>query len=113
MAVYSATKAFVTSFSEAIAEENRPYGIQVLALCPGSTKTNFFVASNIERPVQVKGQQTAEQVVETAMRGVRGGRTKVVSGLTNFVGAIIGKHVPNMITTRAIARALRSKYQKQ
>jgi len=113
MAVYAATKAFVTSFSEAIAEENRPYGIQVLALCPGSTKTNFFVASNIERPVQVKGQQTAEQVVETAMRGVRGGRTKVVSGLTNFVGAIIGKHVPNMITTRAIARALRSRYQKQ
>ena len=56
---------------------------------------------------------TSEQVVETAMRGVRGGRTKVVSGLTNFVGAIIGKHVPNMITTRAIARALRSKYQKQ
>src|SRR4029079_16222715 len=38
MAVYAATKSFVTSFSEAIAEENRPYGIQVLALCPGSTK---------------------------------------------------------------------------
>jgi short-subunit dehydrogenase len=113
MAVYAATKAFVTSFSEAIAEENRPFGIQVLALCPGSTKTNFFAASNIERPVQVKGQQTADQVVETAMRAVRSGKTKTVSGLTNFIGALIGKHAPNVITTRAIGRALRAKYQKQ
>jgi len=113
MAVYAATKAFVTSFSEAIAEENRPFGVQVMALCPGSTKTNFFRASNIDRPVQLKGQQTADQVVDTAMRGIKGGRTKVISGLTNFIGALMGKHVPNVITTRAIARALRSKYQKQ
>ncbi|HYJ90211.1 MAG TPA: SDR family oxidoreductase [Pyrinomonadaceae bacterium] len=113
MAVYAATKAFVTSFSEAIAEENRPFGIRVMALCPGSTKTNFFRASNIERPVQIKGQQTAEQVVETAMRGIKSGRTKVVSGLANFIGALMGKHVPNVVTTRAIARALRAKYQKQ
>jgi short-subunit dehydrogenase len=56
MATYAATKAFVTSFTEAIAEENRPFGIQILALCPGSTKTNFFAASGIDRPVQVKGQ---------------------------------------------------------
>jgi len=113
MAVYAATKAFVTSFSEAIAEENRPFGIQVLALCPGSTKTNFFRASEIERPIQVKGQQTAEQVVETAMRAIRSGKTKAVSGITNFIGALIGKHAPNVITTRAIGRALRAKYQKQ
>ena len=113
MAVYAATKAFVTSFSEAIAEENRPYGIHVLALCPGSTRTNFFRASDIDRPIQVKGQQTAEQVVETALRGIKTGRTKVVSGITNFIGALIGKHAPNVVTTRAIARALRAKYQKQ
>ena len=113
MAVYAATKAFVTSFSESVAEENRPFGIRVLALCPGSTKTNFFKASNIERPVQVKGQQSAEQVVETALRAVRSGKTKTVSGLANFIGALIGKHAPNAITTRAIGRAIRAKYQKQ
>jgi short-subunit dehydrogenase len=113
MAIYSATKAFVTAFSEAIAEENRPYGIQVMALCPGSTQTNFFAASNIERPVTVKGQQTPEQVVEAAMRGIKGNRTKVVSGFTNYIGALLGKHTPNVITTRAIGRALRARYQKQ
>src|SRR5688572_18039237 len=40
-ATYAATKAFVTSFSEAIAEENRPHGIHVLNLCPGPTETGF------------------------------------------------------------------------
>lgn len=45
MATYAATKAFVLSFSEALWEENRPYGIQVMALCPGVTDTNFFDAA--------------------------------------------------------------------
>lgn len=112
MAVYAATKAFITSFSESIAEENRHYGVQVMALCPGSTQTNFFAASNIEKPVMVKGQQTPGQVVEAAMRGINGNRTKVVSGFTNFIGALLGKHTPNVITTRAIGRALRARYQK-
>jgi hypothetical protein len=112
MATYAASKAFVSSFSEAIAEENRPFGIQVLALCPGSTKTNFFEASKIERPIQVKGQQTVEQVVETAMRAVRGKRTKIVSGWTNYLGAIAGTLVPNSISGRIMAKALRSRHQK-
>lgn len=111
MATYAATKAFVSSFSEAIAEENRPFGIHVLALCPGSTKTNFFAASNIDRPIQIKGQQTSEEVVETAMRAIRGGRTKVVSGLVNKIGALLGNYVPNAISGRLMARAMRSRFQ--
>ncbi len=111
MATYAATKAFVSSFTEAIAEENRPLGIKILALCPGSTKTNFFAASNIDRPIQVKGQQTSEEVVETALKAIKGNRSKVVSGITNKVGAFLGTHVPHILTTRAMAKALRPKYQ--
>lgn len=111
MATYAATKAFVTSFSEAIAEENRPFGIRVLALCPGSTKTNFFAASNIDRPIKVKGQQTAEQVVDTALRALVAGRTKAVSGFANMVGAVAGGHLPSGMVTRVIGRSLRSRYQ--
>jgi short-subunit dehydrogenase len=113
MATYAASKAFVTSFSEAIAEENRPFGIQVLALCPGSTKTNFFRAANIDRPVQVKGQQTAEQVVETAMQAVGTGRTKVVSGIANKIGAALGSLVPTRLTNKVVGKALRPRYQKE
>lgn len=111
MATYAATKAFVSSFSEAIAEENRPFGIQVLALCPGSTKTNFFAASNIDRPIQVKGQQTVDDVVETAMRAVKSGRTKVVSGLANKIGAMLGKYSPNALSRKAMAKLLRPRFQ--
>ncbi|HQZ95945.1 MAG TPA: SDR family oxidoreductase [Pyrinomonadaceae bacterium] len=113
MATYAATKAFVTSFSEAVAEENRPYGIQVLALCPGSTQTNFFAASRIDRPVQVKGQQTVEQVVETAIRAMKSGRTKVVSGIANKIGALLGSYIPSFITRRAMASALRPRFQRE
>ncbi len=112
MATYAASKAFVTSFSEAIAEENRPYGIHVMALCPGSTKTNFFNASNIDRDRHIKGQQTAEEVVETALRGLEHHRTKIVSGWTNYIGALLATYAPNALTTRMIGRTLRSKYQK-
>ncbi len=112
MATYAATKAFVSSFSEAIAEENRPYGIRILALCPGSTNTNFFAASNIDRPIQVKGQQTVEQVVDTALKALQKGKSKVVSGLANKVGATLGTHVPHKITTRAMAKALRARVTK-
>lgn len=112
MATYAATKAFVTSFSEAIAEENRLFGIQVMALCPGSTKTNFFAASGIERPIQVKGQQTPEDVVETALKAVGSRRSKVVSGWANWFAASATSFVPNTLITRVIGSALRSKYQK-
>ena len=58
MATYAATKAFVLSFSEALWEENRPYGIKVMALCPGVTDTNFFEASQMQRP-PARTSQTA------------------------------------------------------
>ena len=112
MATYAATKAFVSSFSEAIAEENRPFGIHVLALCPGSTKTNFFEASKIQRPMQVKGQQTVEDVIDTAMNALARNKTKVVSGWTNFIGSIAGTLVPNSISSRAMGKAMRRLYQK-
>ena len=112
MATYAATKAFVSSFSEAIAEENRPFGIHVLALCPGSTKTNFFEASKIERPIQVKGQQTVEDVVDTAMNAIAKNKTKVVSGWVNFLGSVAGTIVPNSISSRLMAKALRPIHQK-
>jgi uncharacterized protein len=112
MATYAATKAFVTSFSEAIAEENRRYGIHVMALCPGSTQTNFFAAAGIDRPIQVKGQQTAEEVVETAMRAMSLGRSRVVSGFANKIGAVLGQHVPHAISLKVMATALRPRFEK-
>ena len=111
MAVYAATKSFVTAFSEAIAEENRAFGVQVMALCPGSTKTNFFKVASMDNPINVKGQQTAAEVVETALRGVRQGRTRIISGLANHITAMAVNIVPNSVITRMMARVLGPRFR--
>lgn len=109
MATYAATKAFVTSFTEAIAEENRPFGITIQNLCPGATETGFFDAAGMTEPVKVKGTQTPEEVVEAALRGVRHKNSTVVSGWANYIGSIFGNLAPDWIVTRAVASVLRSK----
>ena len=112
MATYAASKAFVTSFSEAIAEENRPYGIQVLALCPGSTETNFHAAAGMDRAMGFKGQETVDDVVETAMKAVGTGRSKIVSGWTNWLVASGVNFLPNSLITKATAKGMRGRFQK-
>lgn len=112
MATYAATKAFVTSFSEALAEENRAHGITVTALCPGPTDTNFFAVANA-KPLQMKGMQTPEEVVETALNAARRGRSTIVSGWTNYIGSVLGTFVPNAVVTRAIGGVLRPQVEKK
>ncbi len=112
MATYAATKAFVRSFSEAIAEENRPFNIKVTAVCPGPTDTNFFDVANAEA-FRVKGMETPEAVVETALNAVKSGKAVVVSGWTNYLGAKIVNFVPNSLVTRAVGGVLRSKVENK
>ena len=108
MATYAATKAFVRSFSEAIAEENRPFNITVTALCPGPTDTNFFNVADAQ-PLQIKGMQSPEAVVETALNAVKSRKPSVISGWTNYVGSVFGTLTPNSIVTRVIGGVLRPK----
>ncbi len=110
-ATYAATKAFVTSFTQAIAEENRPFGVKILTLCPGATETDFFSNAKITEPMKVKGMQTSDEVVETALKAVKRGKPLVVSGFANYVGSVLGTLVPDGIITRVVGKALRKKYQ--
>ncbi|WP_068470100.1 SDR family NAD(P)-dependent oxidoreductase [Candidatus Protochlamydia phocaeensis] len=65
MAIYAASKAFVTHFSQSFDEEMRPYGIRVLAICPGMVDTPFSVKAGGERkPKQTAGVMTPEFVAE-------------------------------------------------
>lgn len=107
MTTYAATKAFVLSFSEALWAENRDYGIEVLALCPGVTETGFFVASQMEKP-PARTTQTAEEVVEVALRGLSRRKSSIVSGWINRVGVVTGNFVPRSLLLRAIASVMRS-----
>lgn len=112
MATYAATKAFVSSFTEALAEENRAHGLTVTAICPGPTATNFFATANAT-PFAAKGMQTSEDVVEATLKAVRRKKSKAVSGVQNAIGARLGHHVPNVIVTRAIGGYLRPRLSKK
>jgi short-subunit dehydrogenase len=107
MATYAATKAFVLSFSEALWEENRPYGIEVLALCPGVTETGFFTASHIQKP-PARTSETPEQVVETALRGLKRRKSSIISGVPNKLVAMTGRVVPRSFVLRTIGSVMRS-----
>jgi short-subunit dehydrogenase len=110
MATYAATKAFVLSFSEALSEENRPYGIHVLALCPGVTDTNFFDAAKIGRP-PMRTVQTAEDVVDAALRGLARRKNTVISGWFNWFTVEAERFVPRSLVTKLAAKALRSRVE--
>jgi short-subunit dehydrogenase len=110
MATYAATKAFVLSFSEALAEENRAHGIHVMALCPGVTETNFFEASKIDRP-PMRTIQTAEEVVDAALRGLARHKTVMISGWTNWFVVEAERFVPRSMVTKVAAKALRSRFE--
>jgi short-subunit dehydrogenase len=111
MATYAATKAFVLSFSEALWEENRSHGVHVMALCPGVTETNFFEAAGIDRP-PMRTIQTAEEVVETALRALRREKPTVISGWTNFITVEAERFFPRSFVTKVAGKALRSRFEE-
>ena len=110
MATYAATKAFVLSFSEALWDENRLHGVHVMALCPGVTETNFFEASKIDRP-PMRTVQTAEEVVEAALRGLARKKSVVISGWTNWFTIEAERFVPRTTVTKVAGKALRSRFE--
>ena len=111
MATYAATKAFVLSFSESLWEENRPYGIKVMALCPGVTETGFFEASRMKRP-PVRIVQKSEEVVEVALRALKRGKSSVISGWPNRVTVESERLVPRALILRAVGAIMRPYLEK-
>ena len=111
MTTYAATKAFVLSFSEALWEENRSFGVTVMALCPGVTETNFFEAARGHKP-PARSSQTPEEVVETALRGLAARRSNIVSGWANLLMVEAERFVPRSLVVRAAGRMLRNEYEK-
>jgi short-subunit dehydrogenase len=111
MATYAATKAFVLSFSEALWDENRPLGVHVMALCPGVTETNFFAAAKTDKP-PMRVAQTPDEVVDTALSGLKRRKTHIISGWTNYIMTESERLVPRWIVARIAGKAMRPKYGK-
>jgi len=83
-ATYAATKAYVKSFTEAIHEEALPYGINVQALCPGLTHSDFHQRAGIEKSKYPGFMwQTAAEVVSESLRGLRYNQAVCITGAVN------------------------------
>jgi short-subunit dehydrogenase len=85
-AAYSATKSYVINLSEALSEENRPFGLRIFAVSPGDTDTGM--GSNPST-----NKRTPEQVVDTAWRAMRGTAPSVVDGMANSILAALSSRV--------------------
>ena len=105
MATYAATKAFVLSFSEAIAVELQETGVHVLCVCPGFTKTEFQEKAEVDTGrVPQFAWMTSEQVADQAVDAV-GKKTVLVNGAMNSLLTTSLRLVPRAAVTR-IAGAL-------
>ncbi len=84
MAMYYASKAFVLSFSESVANEVQGTGVTLTVLCPGPTRTPFFEAAGIPDSNLRKGpSMTAEEVARIGYRAMMAGKTEVIAGARN------------------------------
>ncbi|WP_324678387.1 SDR family oxidoreductase [Hymenobacter sp. GOD-10R] len=117
MATYAASKVFVRSFTEALTEECKPYGIDVLLFAPGLTRTNFNEAAGInnEKAVGLSSDyktadaQTPDEVAQELVEALAAKKRFHVAGSKNRFGARLLTLLPNAM----IAQYMASSYQKK
>lgn len=103
MAIYYATKAFVLSFTEALAEELQGSGLKVSVLCPGPTESNF---GNVARGKKVRPLQTSKMTATAVAiyghRAWRNGIITAVPGLQNKVFVFLNRILPRKLPRKMV-----------
>jgi len=104
MAVYYATKAFVNSFTQAVAWEVRDSGVKVISFCPGPTATGFSAVSGNDKTHLFKQPgASAERVADTALEALKEGKPLKIAGFQNRLGAQAARFLPTWIVKRITA----------
>jgi hypothetical protein len=110
LTVYAATKAFVLSFTEGLAEELRGSGVRVQALCPGITATEFLDVAGTHPGLLVTRMpmMTADAVVQASLKGLDRGRVRVVAGWPNrLLGFVTERLTPHVLSRRVAGQLYR------
>jgi len=108
LATYAASKAFLLSFSEALAEELRGSGVTVQALCPGLVPTEFQALAGTDKVAFAKAPvMTAAFVAEASLRGLEAGRTLVLPGWRDRMMIQLQRLAPRAVVRRAGAALFR------
>jgi uncharacterized protein len=108
MAVYYATKAYVISFSEALANEVKDKGVTVACFCPGATDTQFQVRAGTERTVLFRSLRPmdAKTVAADGYRALMSGKTLAISGFRNWLLAQSLRFTPRKLVTAISGKIL-------
>ena len=100
-AIYCATKAYVLSFSEAIARDLEGTGVTVTCLCPGATETRFAKRAGIENVRLFQAfVMNARDVARAGYRGLMSSKTTVVPGVYNQILVSLVRFTPRRLVTR-------------
>jgi uncharacterized protein len=104
MTVYYATKAYVLSFSEGLAEEVAAAGVTVTALCPGPTRSGFQERARVNTSARLfrTGFMTTEAVARRGVEGMFRGRRVVIPGFSNWLGAEIIRLSPRRLPPKVV-----------
>lgn len=106
MAVYGATKAFVVSFSEALAEEVKGSGVLIQTVLPGNTETPFHSKVG-ETDGRVGGARTAEQVVQTCLQALDRNQVFTIDGFANRALGLVAKLSPRSMVRKITGDMMR------
>jgi len=108
MAIYYATKAYVISFSEALANELEETGVTVTCLCPGATDTGFAKRAGNDQTRLFKQLRPmdAKRVARDGYRGLMAGKTLVISGFRNWLIAESVRFSPRKLVTAVSRKVL-------
>lgn len=106
LAEYAATKAFLITFSEALAEEVRAAGVRIQVCCPGSTATDFHETAG-QRPRNPFQVQSAAEVVAVSLTALRRGPTLVTTNWSGRLTGWLGRAVPPGLLARNAAKWMR------
>lgn len=113
MAIYYATKAFVLSFTEAIAEELKDTGLSVTALCPGPTESEFRSRAKLDDSPIFKSKliptMSAQAVAHAGYKAFRRGKRVVVPGLMNKLAVQSNRIGPRKLATKVAGKINKSK----
>lgn len=106
MAVYAATKAYVLSLSEALAEEYRNQGITVTALCPGPTKSDLQERAQMSDSKLMQSMMSAETVAEQGYTALMKDIPVYVVGTRNRILSFSVRLLPRQLVTQTAKRML-------
>lgn len=110
IAGYYASKAFVLSYTKAVREELKPYGIHVICLCPGPVDTQFYARSGGKKPKLI---MSAEKTAAIAYKGIRENKKVIVPGFLNRAALILPEAVRTGFVGHSKLKNLKKKEKKK